>query len=159
MRELDLVSTSADETRAIAASIAGALEPGDVVVLSGDLGAGKTCFVQGAAAALGVAGRVTSPSFVLVREYRGRARIVHADVYRLGSLQELFDLGYEELFDAGAITFVEWGDTVSDALPVERLEVEIRRDQRDERRHLAVRAVGAGWERRFPVVHTPAGRA
>jgi tRNA threonylcarbamoyladenosine biosynthesis protein TsaE len=88
-----------------------------VVVLAGDLGAGKTCLVQGAAAARGVTGRVTSPTFVIVRSYDGDVRIVHVDVYRLHRLGELDDLGAEEVFSDEAITFIEWGDAVAGDLP------------------------------------------
>jgi tRNA threonylcarbamoyladenosine biosynthesis protein TsaE len=148
VRELACVSRAPEETRAIARAIASLLGAGDLVLLAGDLGAGKTCFVQGAAAALGARDHVASPSFVIVREYRGDVRIVHADAYRLTSLQELLDLGEETLLSADAITFVEWGDAVEGVLPAERLEVEIRAGA-DERRLIAVRARTAAWEGRL----------
>ena len=141
MSDLQIISSSAEQTRAIAAALAPALRAGDVVVLSGDLGSGKTTFVQGAATALGVQSHVTSPSFVLVREYPGRARLVHVDVYRLSSLQELIDLGYEEVFAPDAITFIEWGDAVSGLLPNERFEVDIR-GAADDSRRISIGAVG-----------------
>jgi len=131
---IELLSSSSEQTRAIATVLASSLGEGDVVVLSGDMGAGKTTFVQGAAEALGVKARVTSPTFVLMREYEGRARVVHVDVYRLSSLQELIDLGYEELFASDAVTFIEWGDAVSGLLPGDRIEVDIRPLGGDERR-------------------------
>jgi tRNA threonylcarbamoyladenosine biosynthesis protein TsaE len=142
------VSSSAGQTRAIAGALASALHGGDVVVLSGDLGAGKTTFVQGAAAALDVRAHVTSPSFVLVREYAGRARVVHVDVYRLSSLQELIDLGYEELFAPDAVTFIEWGDVVEDMLPDDRVEVDIRASDDDTRR-ITIRARGSAMRARL----------
>ncbi|HJT37411.1 MAG TPA: tRNA (adenosine(37)-N6)-threonylcarbamoyltransferase complex ATPase subunit type 1 TsaE [Actinomycetota bacterium] len=141
MRDVVCVSSSPEQTREIASTLASGLAGGDVVVLAGDLGAGKTTFVQGAAAALGVRAHVTSPSFVLVREYAGRARVVHVDVYRLTSLQEVIDLGYEELFAPDAITFVEWGDAVDAVLPDERLEVDIRVVSEEERR-IVIRGFG-----------------
>ena len=128
----------------MAARIAASLQPGDVVALTGELGAGKTCFVQGATAALGVRDRVASPTFVIVREYRGRARVVHVDVYRLGSLAELEDLGYDDVFSPDAITFVEWADAVEGALPDDRLDVTLDRGDGDERR-IAVRGRGKRW--------------
>ena len=109
------------------------MRAGDVVVLSGDLGAGKTTFVQGLASALGVASRVNSPTFVLVREYHGTMRIEHVDVYRLDRLQELYDLGYEELFAPDALTLIEWGDAVAGALPDDRLEVRLTAEPDDAR--------------------------
>ena len=122
--------------------------PGDVVALSGDLGAGKTAFVQGAAAALGVTDRVTSPSFILVKEYEGRFPVLHLDVYRLSNLQELTDLGYEEFLDPSWIVFIEWGDAVGPLLPPSLLEVEIRGGA-DEDRVITLHARGDGWERRL----------
>ena len=122
--------------------------PGDVIALSGDLGAGKTCFVQGAARALGVTDRVTSPSFVLVKEYRGAFPILHLDVYRLSNLQELTDLGYEEFLDPASIVFIEWGDAIGPLLPDEFLLVEIRGDA-DDARAIEFHARGAGWNDRL----------
>lgn len=144
MREATFVSRSAEETRAIGGRLAPFLAPGDVVVLSGDLGAGKTCLVQGIARGLGVVGRVTSPSFVLVREYRGRIPILHIDVYRLGNLQELTDLGYDEFLDSSWVVLIEWGDAVAAMLPDHYLEIEIRGAAEAER-HIAMRARGRRW--------------
>lgn len=124
-RELLLVTATAEQTRALGAAIAGALRPGDVLSLTGELGAGKTCFVQGAARGLGVTQRVTSPSFVLRREYRGRVPVLHLDVYRLDTLQQVEDLGYEEVLDRDHVTFIEWGDAMSPLLPPDHLEVEL----------------------------------
>ena len=103
------------------------LLPGDVISLSGDLGAGKTMFVQGVAAALGVRGRVTSPTFTIVHEYHGRFRIMHVDIYRLDSWQEVYDLGFEELLDPDAIMIIEWGEALAPLLPLRHLDVDIRR--------------------------------
>lgn len=111
-------TASPEETQQVAAELAAGLTPPVIVILAGDLGAGKTCFVQGAARALGVTSPVTSPTFVITREYRGHAlRVIHADAYRLDSLAEVEDLGGEELLCDDALSFVEWGDAVVDALP------------------------------------------
>ena len=147
-RRIRCRSTSPEDTRAIAATVAAALRPGDVVILSGDLGAGKTCFVQGAATALGVRDHVTSPTFVLVREYQGTHPILHLDVYRLGNLQELTDLGYEEILDPSSIAFIEWGDAVGALLPTELLEVVLHADS-DDVRTIDVHAHGDAWNRRL----------
>lgn len=141
-------SSSPEETQAIAGALAPVLVPGDVIALSGDLGAGKTCFVQGAARALEVKERVTSPSFVLMREYQGAYPILHLDVYRLGNLQELIDLGYEEFLDPSWVVFIEWGDAVGPLLPDEYLEVEITRDD-DDARAIQFHSHGPGWDLRL----------
>lgn len=148
--ELTLISSGPEQTRAIARAVARALRPGDVVSLSGDLGAGKTVFVQGAAEALGVRDRVTSPSFVLVREYAGDLPVRHADAYRLNSIQELMDLGYEELFAPDRVLFIEWGDAVAAALPDDRLEIEIRQQDEDTRR-IVLRG-REGWVERLAAI-------
>jgi tRNA threonylcarbamoyladenosine biosynthesis protein TsaE len=121
-RELVLATRGADDTRKLAATVAGALRVGDVVSLTGELGAGKTCFVQGAAAALGVTERVTSPTFLLRREYEGRVPIVHLDVYRLDTLREAAELGLDDFHRC--VTFIEWGDAMQPLLPADHLEVE-----------------------------------
>ena len=102
-------TTSAEGTRAVAATLAPLLQPGDVLLLSGDLGAGKTVFTQGLAAALGVTEPVTSPTFTLAQSYQGRMRLHHLDVYRLENLGEVLDLDLPELLDDDAVVCVEWG--------------------------------------------------
>ena len=116
---------SADErtTKAIGAALAGLLGPGDVVGLAGDLGAGKTRLVQGAADALGTDGPVLSPTFMLVREYDGDPPVHHVDAYRLSGPLELEDLGLEDVLSADAVVFVEWADRVAAALPESWLEL------------------------------------
>ena len=121
-------TTSADATRALAGRLAPLCRAGDVVLLVGELGAGKTVFAQGFAAALGVAGPVTSPTFALVRHYRCGpespvANLIHADVYRTGSLTEVIDLGLAELVEEDAVALVEWGDLAAPALGDSVLEV------------------------------------
>jgi tRNA threonylcarbamoyladenosine biosynthesis protein TsaE len=119
---------SPDETRALAAALAPLCRPGDVVLLVGDLGAGKTVFAQGFAGALGVAGPVTSPTFALVRHYRCGPgspvrTLIHADVYRTGSVAEVADLALAELVEEDAVAVVEWGDMAAPALGESALEV------------------------------------
>lgn len=144
---------SAEETRIVGASLAPVLLPGDVISLSGDLGAGKTVFVQGVAIALGVEGRVTSPTFTIVHEYEGRYPILHLDVYRLNSFQEVIDLGFEEYLDPEAIVLIEWGEAIAPMLPRRHLEVDLRRasssdDSSDDERCLIFRPHGAEWIRK-----------
>jgi tRNA threonylcarbamoyladenosine biosynthesis protein TsaE len=146
---LELLTRSPEETREVGASLAELLVPGDVVSLTGDLGAGKTCFVQGAARGLGVEEPVGSPAFVLVREYRGEVPIYHLDIYRLDRLQEVLDLGFEDLLDPGGVIFIEWGDAIEALLPESYLEVELSIPGEDETRGLAVRGRGTSWAHRW----------
>jgi tRNA threonylcarbamoyladenosine biosynthesis protein TsaE len=136
---------SVDDTRALAAEIAALAAPGDLVVLAGDLGTGKTAFAQGFARGLGVEEPVTSPAFILVRTYEGRLPLVHLDVYRLDHMQELVDLGIAELLDDGGVTLIEWGDAVTPALPADFLEVRLEAGEAADDRMLTIRSVGPGW--------------
>jgi tRNA threonylcarbamoyladenosine biosynthesis protein TsaE len=145
---IDLVTRDVDETRKSAAALAELFVPGDVVSLAGELGAGKTAFVQGAARALGVEEPVVSPTFVLVREYRGDMPIYHVDVYRLNRLQEVHDLGFEDFLDPGGVVFVEWGDAVEALLPDSHLRVELTTGE-DQARLIRVSARGPAWAPRW----------
>ena len=136
---------SVDDTRALAAEVAALAAPGDLVVLAGDLGTGKTAFAQGFARGLGVDEPVTSPAFILVRTYEGRLPLIHLDVYRLEQMQELVDLGIAELLDEGGVTLVEWGDAVTPGLPSDFLEIRLEAGDGPDDRLLTVRSVGRSW--------------
>ena len=156
-RALTVASNSPAETSILGTSLAPVLLPGDVITLSGDLGAGKTTFVQGVASALGVTAPVTSPTFVIIHHYEGRFPVVHMDVYRLEYIQEVLDLGFEELLQPDAVMLVEWGEAVSPLLPRRYLDVEIRRmDDGDDTRMFAFRAVGREWEQKLEHVRVTA---
>jgi tRNA threonylcarbamoyladenosine biosynthesis protein TsaE len=125
---LQTTTDSAEATRTLAASLAALCRAGDVVLLIGDLGTGKTVFAQGFAAALGVPGPVTSPTFALVRHYHCGPdspvrTLIHADVYRTGSLNEVVDLALAELVEEDAVAVVEWGELAAPALGDSALEV------------------------------------
>ena len=159
MKSLAITSRSPEETRIIGASLAPVLLPGDVLSLNGDLGAGKTVFVQGLAAALGVTERVTSPAFTIVHEYAARWPILHIDVYRLNSYQEVLDLGFEELIDPGAVLIVEWGEAVAPLLPRRYLEGVMwqpREPDADDMRDIVFRPKGAEWDRKLAAMRTTA---
>jgi tRNA threonylcarbamoyladenosine biosynthesis protein TsaE len=143
---------SADATRAVAAALAEQLVPGDLVLLVGDLGAGKTAFVQGLARGLGIEEPVTSPTFTIVQEYEGRLRLAHVDVYRLDRVQDLYDLGFDEMIDDDGVTVVEWGDLVAQALPTEHLLVRIEPGTADTERVLDLSFHGARWRGRQDVI-------
>lgn len=140
---------SVDDTRALAAELAPFAQAGDLILLEGGLGTGKTAFVQGFAKGLGVTDRVTSPTFVLVRSYAGRLPMVHLDVYRLDKLQELVDLGIAELLDEDGVTLIEWGDVVTPALPADYLEVRLEPGDGEDERRVRIRAVGRSWPARM----------
>jgi tRNA threonylcarbamoyladenosine biosynthesis protein TsaE len=148
---------SPDATRALAAALGPLLEPGDVVSLVGDLGAGKTAFAQGLAAGLGVDGPVTSPTFTIVQEYEGRLPVAHVDVYRLDTVQDLYDLGFDELIDDGRVTIVEWGDLIAQALPADRLVVRIEPGAADTERVFEFAFHGARWLGRRVVIEQALG--
>ncbi|MFN8035054.1 MAG: tRNA (adenosine(37)-N6)-threonylcarbamoyltransferase complex ATPase subunit type 1 TsaE [Acidimicrobiia bacterium] len=146
-------TTSAIETEDVAETVGVYLRGGDVVVLSGDLGAGKTTFTKGLARGLGVRDTVVSPTFTIVREYEGRIPLAHLDVYRLDRFQELHDVGIDELVDEHRVTVVEWGDAVRSALPADRLEVSIELpavpSDSDDERIVTISARGSSWTQRF----------
>lgn len=135
-----LVSAAPEETAAAGERLASTLGPGDVVALVGALGAGKTCFIQGLGRGLDVQTPVTSPTFVLINEYRGRLPVHHVDAYRTGSLTELVDLGLLELFDGDGVTVVEWADQLMPLLPERTIHVSIE-GVGDEPRAIAIRRV------------------
>ena len=136
---MEHVTNSSAETEALGESLAGQLEPGTVIAFTGDLGAGKTAFVRGLARGLGVRERVTSPTFTIVNEYEGgRLPLFHFDMYRLGSADELFDIGWEDYLARGGICAVEWSENVSDALDNDCLLVDIRRGENDDQRIITI---------------------
>ena len=137
---------SPEETEAVAERLAERLGPRDVVALTGELGAGKTCFTRGLARGLGVRGRVTSPTFVLVNEYRGRVPVHHVDAYRTDSLTELLDLGLDELFGGEGVTIVEWADKLRPLLPARAIHVHIE-GVGDEPRTITIRDPSDGTRR------------
>src|ERR671928_380555 len=108
--EVQLRAPTPEDTRRVGGAIADVLRAGDVVALTGELGAGKTTLVQGAARALGIDDPVVSPTFTLIREYEGTMPVAHVDVYRLERIQDVIDLGLEELPGRAGVLFVEWGD-------------------------------------------------
>jgi tRNA threonylcarbamoyladenosine biosynthesis protein TsaE len=122
---LHITTSTPDETLALGRRFAAVLTAGDIILLSGHLGVGKTVFVSGVAEGLGIAERITSPTFVIARIYRdGFLPMVHADVYRLGTLAEFEDLeiGDEAI---GGVTLIEWGDAIADSIGPDRLTVRI----------------------------------
>jgi tRNA threonylcarbamoyladenosine biosynthesis protein TsaE len=150
--ELVIRTSNADETRAAAARLGELLRLRDVVVLTGDLGAGKTTFVQGVARGVGATEHVASPTFTLVREYvSGRVPLAHVDLYRLDRQQDVIDLALDELEDGERVLLVEWGDPVAELLGAERLRIELTGEDptgEDETRRIVLDTVGNSWDDR-----------
>jgi tRNA threonylcarbamoyladenosine biosynthesis protein TsaE len=150
--ELQLRTGTADDTRAVGAAIAPLLRVHDVMVLTGELGAGKTTLVRGIASGLGASEHVASPTFTLVREYvTGRIPVAHVDVFRLDRVQDVVDLALDELEDGACVLIVEWGDAVDDLLPDDRLRVELTSQDPaggSDARRIAITAEGPSWVER-----------
>ncbi|MFN2590372.1 MAG: tRNA (adenosine(37)-N6)-threonylcarbamoyltransferase complex ATPase subunit type 1 TsaE [Actinomycetota bacterium] len=139
------MTSSAEQTRAVGEAVAPILRPGDVLSLTGDLGAGKTTFVQGVGRGLGVEQPVVSPTFTLVREYRGTLPIYHLDVYRLSRIQDVLELGFDEMIDEGALVLIEWGDAIEALLPESSLQVELHIADDGETRRILLSPRGPRW--------------
>ena len=158
MTSASLRSKGVDDTHAVASAIASLARQGDLILLVGDLGVGKTAFAQGFARRLGVTAPVTSPTFTLVHRYEGDVVIHHVDVYRLDRLSEVTDLGLPEMLDEG-VTLIEWGDAVLPALPADFLEVRLSYvDGDDDARDLAITCVGPSWAGRAAAIRAALGR-
>ena len=142
---MEYLTKSEAETEALGARLAEQLEPGGVVAFTGDLGAGKTAFTRGLARGLGITERVTSPTFTVVNEYEGgRLPLFHFDMYRLGSSEELFGIGWEDYLARGGVCAVEWSENVEDALEEDAVRVDIRRGDGEDWRVLALGGGGVG---------------
>ncbi len=121
-------TNSPEETWELAAGLADELGPGTIIALHGDLGAGKTCFIQGYAAALDIDEPITSPTYTLIGEYKGRLPLHHIDLYRLSGPEEVLGLGLEEYFRADGITAIEWAERAEGLLPSNLLHIRIEAD-------------------------------
>ena len=139
---MELLSHSPEDTEDIGARLAEQLEPGAVVAFTGDLGAGKTAFTRGLARGLGIPDRITSPTFTIDNEYEGgRLPLFHFDMYRLGSADELFDIGWEDYLRRGGVCAVEWSENIADALEEDAVRVDIRRGASDQERVITIAGV------------------
>jgi tRNA threonylcarbamoyladenosine biosynthesis protein TsaE len=149
MAEIPPVHTaSVEATQAVAAELAAFVSAGDVIVLGGDLGAGKTAFTQGLGAALGVSEPIVSPTFTIERIYDGRVRLHHLDVYRLEHLHEALDLDLAEALDDGDVAVVEWGEAISGVLGRDYLLVRLALGSGDDDRIITFEPHGPAWQAR-----------
>ena len=136
------VTNSPAETEALGQRLAERLQPGDVIAYTGDLGAGKTAFTRGLARGLGITERITSPTFTIVNEYQGgRLPLFHFEMYRLGSSDELYEIGWEDYLARGGVCAVEWSEIVADALEEDCIRVDIRQGETENQRKITVEGV------------------
>jgi len=146
-------SSGPEDTAAIARAIAAVLVPNDVLVLGGDLGAGKTTFTKALGAALGIEESITSPTFTLHQQYDGgRLMLHHLDVYRIDQIEEVVDLALPELFESGGAVVLEWGDTIAPALPADYVLVSFEFGDGDDDREISLTAIGQSWMKRVPAL-------
>jgi len=139
MKNYELITHSENETWIFANKLAECLQPGDVITLEGDLGAGKTTFTKGLAKGLGITRTVNSPTFTIIKEYQGRLPLYHMDVYRLDEGGE--DLGFDEYFEGDGVTVVEWAHLIEEYLPNVRLMITIYHHGDTDRR-IVVQPIG-----------------
>lgn len=132
MSEYEWISTSAEETMKFSKRLGELIKPGDVLLLEGDLGAGKTTFTKGLALGLEIKKTVNSPTFTIIKEYLGRMPLYHMDVYRVQDSYE--DLGFDEYFEGEGVTVVEWAHLIEEQLPEERMEIYIYHSSENERK-------------------------
>jgi tRNA threonylcarbamoyladenosine biosynthesis protein TsaE len=154
MSELVVRTAEHAATQAVGEALAALVEKGDLVLLSGEMGAGKTAFVQGLGRGLGVPGRITSPTFTIAHQYVGtKLAMHHLDVYRLEHLNEALDVGLAEMLDEGSLVVIEWGDAIAPVLPRDYLEVRLAFGAGDDDRELVFRPVGGRWLARSRSLH------
>jgi len=143
MKEWKVVTDSPQKTKALAEMIGRAVSAGTLITLSGDLGAGKTTFTQGLARGLEITRNVTSPTFTLMKSYKGRLPLYHIDAYRLEDIDQ--DLGFEEYVDGDGVCVIEWSNFIEDVLPEERLSINLTISD-DDSRMLVFSAYGDKYE-------------
>lgn len=145
---LRIFSKNAEDTYRIGESLGKLLFPGSIICLTGDLGAGKTAFTQGIGKGLGVKEHVISPTYTIINEYTtGRIPLYHFDVYRLGSSDEMYELGCDEYLYGDGATVLEWADSVDDVIPAERLWITIRKLESPDEREIIMEASGSAYDK------------
>ncbi len=139
-------TNSPEETYSFGYRLGKLLKSGDILCLNGDLGAGKTTLTQSIAKGLDVEDYVTSPTFTLINEYKGRYPVYHFDVYRINDIDEMYDLGFEEYIYSEGVTIIEWASIIEDILPLERLDITIKRGKEIDEREIIIEAKGNRYE-------------
>ena len=149
-----IVSEGPEDTRRLGKKLGELSQAGDVFLLVGSLGAGKTCFAQGVAWGLDIEGYATSPSFVLVNQYRGRLPLYHIDLYRLDSIEEVVEVGLDDYLGGGGVCVVEWAEKAGAVLPRDNLTIEIG-ILSDTRRDIAIKAHGRRYQELVSQLRVP----
>jgi len=123
---LTIITKSPEETKKIGKDISRLVKPGDLIAFYGELGTGKTCFIQGVSEGLEVKDYVTSPSFTIINEYQGKISVYHFDLFRINNIEEILELGYEEYFYGDGLTVIEWANKIEKLLPKDHLKIDIK---------------------------------
>ena len=140
--KLEFTTFSPEQTEALAEKLAETLKGGEVIAYTGGMGAGKTAFTRGLAAGLGVPDSVSSPTFALVNEYTGRLKLIHFDMYRVETWDDLYSTGFFDFLDSGLVLAIEWSENIENALPEGCIHVDIRPGEQEDQRHITIE----GWE-------------
>ena len=144
---LKIISKSAEQTYKLGEYLGKVLQQGDIICLTGDLGAGKTAFTKGIGIGLDIKEFITSPTYTIINEYDGRISLFHFDVYRLEGVEEMYELGYEEYFFGDGAVVIEWADIVKDIIPQERLWITILRGKEEDTREIMFDASGERYQK------------
>jgi len=143
---LKIISKSAEQTYKLGQELGRQLQQGDIICLTGDLGAGKTAFTKGIGVGLEIKEFITSPTYTIINEYNGRLPLYHFDVYRLEGVEEMYELGYEEYFFGDGAVVVEWADIVKEIIPQERLWITILRGKEEDSREIIFDGSGERYQ-------------
>lgn len=143
---MEIKLSSTKETEEIGIKLGKLLKEGDIVCLNGDLGAGKTTMTKSIGLGLGVDDYITSPTFTLINEYKGRVDLYHFDVYRLENVEDLYDLGFDEYFYGKGVSVIEWAERIEKMLPEERIVIDIKKTEKEDERILHIHGFGPRYE-------------
>ena len=142
---LQFKTNNARETENLGRKIADALKGGEVIAMTGDLGAGKTTMTKALAKGLGINEYVTSPTFTILNEYEGRLKLFHFDVYRINDIEEMYDLGFEEYIYGDGVSIIEWSNLIEEILPKDTINIEILATG-DDQRNITISGIGKRFE-------------
>jgi len=146
MKSITIHTTTEEQTVALGRRLGAMASAGDVILLSGELGTGKTCLVRGIAAGMGVSDYASSPSFVIIREYTGRLTLYHMDFYRLERAEEIADLGIDEYLYGDGVCAVEWAERAVGLLPAEHLRISLSYATLEGQREIVLSAAGSRYD-------------